>query len=79
MAEPKLMDIEVKERLGKDVFLRMLHQWAEGLESNQAFDVTVKGQSFTIPADAASKARLEVEYEIDEGEFELQFTMKWRS
>jgi amphi-Trp domain-containing protein len=75
---PEVRDIEVKEKLTPERFKELVRNCAQALENNQEFDVTVAGQTFHIPSEAWTQAnKLEVEYEIDEGEYELQLTMKW--
>lgn len=78
MAQQRVADIELKEKCSRDQFLQFLRNWVEALEGNHDMRVTVKGQNVTIPAEAPSKGRMEVEYEIEEGEYEFQLTMKWR-
>ena len=73
-----LKDMELKEKVNREQFIQLMRQWMEAAQGKREFDVMVKGQSCKIPADAMEKAKLEVEYEIDDGEYELQFTMKWR-
>lgn len=70
--------IEQKEMLDRAQFQALLQQWQQALERNQDFEVTVAGNSYTIPADALEKGRFRVEYEIDEGEYEFELTLKWR-
>lgn len=77
MAQP-LKDMELKEKVSQDSFLQVIRQWKEAIENKRDVTITVKDQQCTIPADAISKAKLEVEYEIDAGEYEFQLTMKWR-
>jgi amphi-Trp domain-containing protein len=73
----EVKDIEVKEKMSPDQFKQMLRQWVEALDNNQEFTVSLKGHEYTVPGGAINHAKLEVEYEIDKGEYELEFTMKW--
>ena len=70
--------LELKETYDRTRFVKLLHQWADAIERNQAFDVNVQGHSNTVPADAIERGHLRVEYELDNGEYELELTMKWR-
>lgn len=71
-------DIEQKEMLERGQFQELLRNWQDALERNQDFEVTVAGNTYTIPADALDKGRFRVEYEIDNGEYEFELTLKWR-
>jgi len=71
-------DIEQKEMLDRGQFQELLRNWQHALEHNQDFEVTVAGSTYTIPADALDKGRFRVEYEIDNGEYEFELTLKWR-
>lgn len=71
-------DIEKKELLDRTRFVEMLREWVNALERNEDFNVTVAGNSYVIPANAADIGRCRVEYEIDEGEHEFELTVKWR-
>jgi hypothetical protein len=78
MASQPTQDIELKEIYDRNRFLSLLQQWTQAIERQQAFDIQVNGQRFTIPADAVDRGRLRVEYEIDKGEYEFELTLKWR-
>ena len=78
MAEQRLADIELKETVERQRFLEILHQWVQAIERKQDFEVRVKGETHRIPADAIERGRLQVEYEIDNGEYEFELTLKWR-
>ncbi len=78
MAQQSVQDMELKQYLKPDQFLTILRQTVNALENNREFQVTVNDRQFTIPAGVLQKARkLRVEYEVDEGEHELEFTLKW--
>ncbi len=74
----KQKDIELKQKVSRDEFLQYLRQVQEGIEGSREFTVNVAGRDCTIPADAFDKGKLEIEYEIDEGEYELELTAKWK-
>lgn len=78
MAEFNAVDMELKELVDEQRFLQLLRGWAHAIERHQDFEVQVKGESHRIPADAIARGRLRVEYEIDEGEYEFELTLKWR-
>lgn len=71
-------DMEVKEIVDKQRFVGLLRDFLTAAERGQDCHVVVKGEKFYIPGHAFDKGRLEVEYEIDEGEHEFELTLKWR-
>lgn len=77
MSSISLKEIEQKEWVDQTRFMEILREWLTALERKQSFTTLIKGESFVIPGDRASKARFRVEYEIDEGEHEFELTMKW--
>jgi hypothetical protein len=79
MAEKQLQEIELKEKLGLDQFTQMMRQCLEAIEGDEDMTLTVAGRPCNIPAGFAQKAKLEVEYELKKGEYELEFTIKYRS
>lgn len=78
MAEHGIQDLEQKEVIDRDQFVKLLRGLQLAIERNQEFEVTVNGQPHVIPADVAERSRFRVEYEIDKGEYEFELTMKWR-
>ncbi len=76
MAEVR--DIEVKETIDRARAVEVLKKWLEAVERKQDVDVRVEGKSFNIPATAFEKGRFRVEYEIEEGEYEFEVSLKWR-
>jgi amphi-Trp domain-containing protein len=77
MAET-VQKLEEKELVDRARFLALLRNWQQSIENNQDFNVSVNGRQFTVPTDALDKGRFRVEYEIDEGEYEFELTLKWR-
>lgn len=73
-----IQDLEVKEKLDRQTLCRILRDWADALDEGREFAVKVQGTDYTIPADACERGKMDIEYEIDGGEYELQATMKWR-
>jgi amphi-Trp domain-containing protein len=78
MANPVPGDMELKEACDKRQFVELLRQWLQHIEQNRDFEVQVKGRSCRIPADALERGHFRVEYEIDQGEYEFELTLKWR-
>lgn len=78
MAKPVQEDLELKETCDKRQFVDLMKQWLQHIEQNQDFEVQVKGRSCRIPAEALEKGHFRVEYEIDNGEYEFELTLKWR-
>lgn len=78
MSKDETKEVEQKEYLDRSRFQELLRNWQFALERNQDFEVSVAGNTYTIPADALDKGRFRVEYEIDEGEYEFELTLKWR-
>lgn len=70
--------MEVKERFSPEQFKQILQQWAEAASRDQDFAITLRGNSFSIPASALSHGRLEIEYEINKGEHEFEMSVTWR-
>lgn len=70
--------MELKEKVNQERFTEVLRQVLDAAQNGQDTELMVNGETCTIPGDAFSKAKLEVEYEIDKGEYELEFSMKWR-
>jgi hypothetical protein len=71
-------DIELKEHVDRKRFLGLLNEFLKASEGNSNFSLEVKGRQCGVPASAFANANFRVEYEIDEGEHELEFTMKWQ-
>jgi amphi-Trp domain-containing protein len=78
MAEHSVHELEQKEVVDRARFVELLRGLQSAIEGGQPLDVTVNGEHYTIPSDAADRSRFRVEYEIDEGEYEFELTMKWR-
>lgn len=70
--------LELKEMVDRPRFLSLLQSWQEAMNQDADLTVTVKGQTYTIPADAFAKGRYRVEYEIKHGEHEFELTLKWK-
>ncbi len=71
-------EFELKERLDPERFIAMMRQVTDALSNRQSVELKVDGQSCEIPVDTVLDGKLEVEYEYEDGEYELEFTMKWR-
>lgn len=71
-------DIEQKEQLDRQRFVEMLRGWVDALERNEDYNVNVAGNPYVIPANAVDIGRCRVEYEVDQGEYEFELTVKWR-
>jgi len=78
MAERMMQDIEQKEQVDRAQFMELMRRFQQGLERNQDFEISVNGENYTIPATAFDSGRFRVEYEIDDGEYEFEMTLKWR-
>lgn len=79
MAESNMMqDMEKKELVDRSQFLELMRRFQQGMERNQDFEISVDGETYSIPATAFDSGRFRVEYEIDDGEYEFQLTLKWR-
>lgn len=70
--------MELKELCTKEQFVKTLRKWADAIDKRQEMKVVVRGKENTIPPGVADQAKLEVEYEINKGEYEFEMTMKWR-
>lgn len=77
MAQSKAKDIELKEKLTPQAFKTLLHQWVEALDNNADLEFVVRNQRCVLPAEAISEGKLQVEYEIDEGQYEVELKVKW--
>lgn len=79
MAENSMMqDLEKKELVDRSQFLELMRRFQQGMERNQDFEISVDGETYSIPATAFDNGRFRVEYEIDDGEYEFELTLKWR-
>ncbi len=70
-------DIELKERLDPSLFKEFIRRWADALERQEDMTVVIHGEQCHIPYEAFATAKLEAEYEIEDGEYEFELKMKW--
>ena len=54
-------------------FAATLRRVADAVEAGEAFRIQVVNKRFTVPADAD----LSIEHELEDGEHELEFQLKW--
>lgn len=69
---------EQKQMIESSQVQDVLRKWLSALEQNQDLEVTVNGKNCTIPKEAFQKAKVKLEYEIKNGEYEFELEMKWR-
>lgn len=55
-------------------FIKKLRRFAKALESNKPFIISVAGNKLRIPKDAL----VNIEYEKEKGQAELEFQIKWK-
>ena len=56
-------------------FAETLRRAADAVEKGESFRIQVLNKRFTVPANA----ELSIEHEVEDGESELEFQMKWKS
>ena len=78
MAEQSTQEMELKEKVDSKRFTELLTQVCDAIGGNRDFQVTVQGEEHTVPARAFAEGNYRVEYEIEKGEGELEFTLKWK-
>lgn len=76
--EQKKGKFECKEYIEPRQVQAVLNDWLQALMGNSDLQVSVKGQNFTIPSHVLQNTKVKFEYEIKNGEYELELEMKWR-
>lgn len=66
---------DVERGCKKAEFVATLRRLADALERGEPFRIQVAKRRFTVPLDA----ELSIEHEVEEGEEELEFQLRWRS
>jgi amphi-Trp domain-containing protein len=77
MSRKTMAEIEIKEYISKSQLIDLLYKWAQALEDKQDLRITIGNYPFTLPADIYEKAKIRLEYEIEEDEQEFEVTLKW--
>lgn len=66
-----------KETINPQKLAEILRQWADALETNEDLHLSISNQEVNISKDTFQLARIEAEYELKNGEYELEIEMKW--
>lgn len=70
--------MEVKQRVNKQKFLKIMRQLTEQLENDQEVSLTIDGQACTLPPGTLDNATLDIDYDSDERKTELEITIEVR-
>lgn len=66
-------DRDVEKVYKTEDFVAKLRRFADALEKNERFEISVAGERIYVPV----RAEFSVEHEREEGEEELEFQIKW--
>jgi amphi-Trp domain-containing protein len=68
-----MADRDVERDCSVETFVESLRRLADALESGEPFRIQVAGKRFTVPKGAS----LSIEHEIEDGDEELEFQLRW--
>lgn len=66
---------DVERDCSAAVFAETLRRAADAVEKGESFRIQVVNKRFTVPA----KAELSIEHEVEDGDCELEFQMRWKT
>ncbi len=66
---------DVERECTPNQFAAALRRAADAVEAGEDFRIQVVKKRFNVPKDAA----LSIEHEVEDGEEELEFQMKWKT
>ena len=66
---------DVERECTPEQFVAALRRAADAVEAGEGFRIQVVNKRFNVPKDAA----LSIEHEVEDGEVELEFQMKWKA
>ena len=70
-----MSDRDIEKNVSTDYFVALLRRVADSLERGEAIRIQVQNKRFVIPRGA----ELIVEHEVEDGNEELSFELKWTS
>lgn len=70
---------ELKEYIEADQVKTILREWLNALEENRDLQVFIKGQNCLVPKDALFGGKTKAEFELKNGEYELELELKWKA
>ncbi len=66
---------DVERQCDTATFVKTLRRVADALESGESVRIQVMTKRFRVPSDAG----LSIEHEVEDGDEELEFQLKWKS
>lgn len=76
--KPGKNKIEKKAFIDQTRFVDLLSRITTSIDNQQPVELGINGQACRIPSDIGERGKFRVEYEYENGEYELEFTLKWR-
>ncbi len=70
--------MKFKEKLSFEQFKSTVCEWARALEENRDFEFQIRGRSCRVTIDEMRKSTPVFEYELKNGEYELEMEVKWK-
>lgn len=70
-----MSDRDVERNCTTESFVESLRRLADSLENNEPFRIQVVNKRFTVPQNAT----LSIEHEVEDGEEELEFQLRWKA
>jgi amphi-Trp domain-containing protein len=70
-----MADRDVERNCSPNVFVESLRRLADAIEAGESFRIQVASKRFTVPANA----ELSIEHEVEAGQEELEFQLRWRN
>ena len=71
----KIKKIDIEKIYKKEDYIKKLRRLADSLEKGIKFSIQVAGDKINVPKDAI----INIEYEKEKGEEELEFQIKWKN
>ena len=68
-----MSDRDVERETRRTEFVATLRRAADAIEANESFRIQVVNKRFTVPKDAECS----IEHEVEDGENELEFQLRW--
>jgi len=69
-----MAEVEIETTVNREQFVTALRRCADAIEGNRDLQLTLDGHTLNL----RPQGKMEIKYEHEHGEHELEFEVKWR-